>query len=241
MMTDQRIRRAGVELLWQDVRFALRQLRRNPGFTIAAVAALALGIGANTAIFTVVNAVLLKPLTYPDADRMVEFLAPTILANNFLACIPEFHAYQRQTSVFQQVAAYDMAGPGFNLTGDRPEQLHGIHVTEGYFRLFGAPVILGRTFTPQEDSPNGGKVVVLSYGLWQRKFGGDPGIVGKSLSLGNEPYTIVGVIGKDFLSDPQADIWLPFQFPPVTDDMNNFFQVAGRLGPASRWPRPTRN
>jgi putative ABC transport system permease protein len=217
--------------LWNDVKHALLMFRKNPGFTIAAVAALALGIGANTAIFSVVNAVLLKPLSYPDADCMVEFLYPSILANNVLTAIPEFHVYQRQTSLFQEVAAYDVAGPGYNLTGDRPEQLHGIHVSEGYFRLFGAPVVLGRTFTRQEDSPNGGKVVVLSYGLWQRKFGGDPSIVGKSLSLGNEPYTIVGVLGKEFLSDPQADIWLPFQFPPVSDDMNHFFQVAGRLRP----------
>jgi predicted permease len=204
---------------------------KSPGFTIAAVAALALGIGANTAIFSVVNAVLLKPLTYPDADRIVEFLFPSNLANNFLTSIPEFRAYQRQTSVFQEVAAYDVAGPGFNLTGGRPEQLHGIHVTEGYFRLFGAPVMLGRTFTPQEDAPNGGKVVVLSYGLWQRRFAGNPAIVGKSLSLGNEPYTIVGVLGKQFLSDPQADIWVPFQFAPVSNDQNHFFQVAGLLRP----------
>jgi putative ABC transport system permease protein len=221
----------GVELFWQDVFFGLRQLLRNPGFTITAVAALALGIGANTAIFSVVNAVLLKPLTYPDADRMVEFLAPsTVIANN-LACIPEFHFYQRQTSVFQEVAAYDNAGPGFNLAGDRPEQLRGIHVTEGYFRVYGAPIMLGRTFTPQEDSPHGGKVVVLSYGLWQRKFGGNPAVVGKSLSLGNDTYTIIGVVGKDFVSDPEADIWLPFQFEPVSNDMNHFFQVAGMLKP----------
>ena len=85
-------------------------------------------------------------------------------------------------------------------------------MTEGYFRVFGAPVMLGRTFTPQEDAPNGGNVVVLSYGLWQRKFGGNPNVIGSSLSLGNEPYTIVGVLGKDFFTDPQVDIWLPFQF-----------------------------
>ena len=217
--------------LWNDVKHALQMFCKSPGFTIAAVAALALGIGANTAIFSVVNAVLLKPLTYPDADRLVEFLFPSDLANNFLTSIPEFHAYQRATSAFQEVAAYDTAGPGFNLTGGRPEQLHGIHVTEGYFRLFGAPVMLGRTFTPQEDAPNGGKVVVLSYGLWQRRFAGDPAIVGKSLSLGNEPYTVVGVLGKQFLSDPQADIWVPFQFAPVSNDQNHFFQVVGLLRP----------
>ncbi len=214
---------------WTDVKHALNTLIKNPGFSIATIAALALGIGANTAIFTVVNAVLLKPLTYPDSDRMVEFLAPSSMIANDLACIPEFHFYQKQTSVFQEVAAYDNAGPGFNFTGDHPEQLHGIHVTEGYFRVYGAPVMLGRTFTPQEDSPHGGKVVMLSYGLWQRKFGGDSAVVGKSLSLGNEPYTIVGVIGKEFVSDPAADIWLPFQFEPVTNDMNHFFQVAGLL------------
>ena len=85
-----------------------------------------------------------------------------------------FEEFRRQTSVFKDVAAYDFGGPGFNVTGGQPEQVHGIHVTEGYFRVFGAPVMLGRTFTPQEDAPNGGKVVVLSYGLWQRKFGGNP-------------------------------------------------------------------
>jgi len=220
-----------VSSLWNDIRHSLQMFIKNPGFTITAVAALALGIGANTAIFSVVNAVLLKPLTYPDADRMVEFLAPSSVLANDLASIPEFHFYQRQTSIFQDVAAYDIAGPGFNLTGDRPEQLHGIHVTEGYFRLYGAPVMLGRTFTPQEDSPHGGKVVMLSYGLWQRKFAGNPAVVGASISLGNEPYTIVGVVGKDFVSDPQADIWLPFQFEPGSTDPNLFFRVTARLKP----------
>jgi predicted permease len=208
---------------------------KNPGFTIAVLAALALGIGANTAIFTVVNTVLLKPLTYPDADRMVEFFhhpasGGGLLASN-LASIPIFRLYQRQTAVFQDVAAYDFTSPGFNLTGDRPEQLHGIHVTEGYFRLFGAKAMLGRTFTPLEDSPHGGNVVVLSYGFWQRRFGGDPAIVGKWLSLGNEPYTIVGVIGKEFFSDPDADIWLPFQFEPESTNGNQYFQAAARLKP----------
>ncbi len=229
---DDKVRAGvGLELFWQDARFGLRQLRRNPGFTFAAVAALALGIGANTAIFTVVNAVLLKPLTYPDADRMVLFLRASALLASNLVNVRELHVYQRQTSVFQEVAAYDIAGPGFNLTGDRPEQLHGIHVTEPYFRLYGAPVRLGRTFTPQEDLPNGGQVVILSYGLWQRRFGGDPSVIGRSLQLGNEPHTIVGVLDKDFLSDPAADIWLPFQFDPASRDSNHFFRVTARLKP----------
>ena len=214
-----------------DVKYAFRTLLNNSGFTLAAVAALALGIGANTAIFTVVNSVLLKPLNYPDADRMVEFGSRSTTLPNFLSCIPEFHVYQRQTSVFQEVAAYDMSGPGFNLTGDRLEQIRGIHVTEGYFRLFGAPEMLGRTFTPNEDSPNGGKVVVLSYGLWKHRFAGDPAVIGRSLSLGNEPYTIIGVIGKQFLAEPEADLWLPFQFEPVSSNMNIYFHVAALLKP----------
>jgi putative ABC transport system permease protein len=215
-----------------DGKLAIRVLIKSPGFTIAAVAALALGIGANTAIFSVVNAVLLKPLSYPNADRIVQFGSRSNTIASFLSNVPQFHEYQRQNKVFEEVAAYDIAGPGFNLTGDRPEQLHGIHVTEGYFRLFGAPVILGRTFTAQEDSPNGGRVVVLSYGLWQRRFGGDRALIGKSLLLGNEPYTIVGVLGKQFLSDPEADLWLPFQFPLVSSDMNDFFRVAALLRPS---------
>ena len=217
--------------LWNEIKQSLQMFLKSPGFSIAAVAALALGIGANSAIFSVVNAVLLKPLSYPDADRMVQFLAPSSEIASNLSCIPEFHFYRQQTSVFEEVAAYDLAGPGFNLSGDHPEQLHGIHVTEGYFRLYGAPVMLGRTFTPEEDSPHGGKVVVLSYGLWQRKLAGNPGIVGKPLWLGNEPYTIVGVIGNEFVADPQADIWLPFQFEPVSQNMNHFFQVVGMLKP----------
>jgi putative ABC transport system permease protein len=118
-----------------DIGHAVRMLVKAPGFTIAAIAALALGIGANTAIFTVVDAVLLKPLSYPDADRIVEFGSRSTTLANFLSGAPEFHAYQGQTSVFKEVAAYDSAGPGFNLTGDRPEQIHGIHVTEGFFAV----------------------------------------------------------------------------------------------------------
>jgi putative ABC transport system permease protein len=217
--------------LRSDVQNAVRMLAKTPGFTCAAVAALALGIGANTAIFSVVNTVLLKPLTYPDADRMVDFPAQVSGLANSLHSIPEFHFFERQTNLFEEVVAYDNAGPGFNLTGGRPEQVHGIHVTAGYFRVYGVPVMLGRTFTPLEDSPHGGKVLVLSYGSWQHRFGGDPAIVGKSLSLGNEPYTIVGVIGKDFVADPQADLWLPFQFEPASTDQNLFFEVTGLLRP----------
>lgn len=217
---------------WKDLKHALQMFRKNRAFTLAAVTTLALAIGANTAIFSVVNTVLLKPLTYPDADRMVNFLRPASVIANNLHNIPEYEFLKRQTSLFKEVAAFDNAGPGYNLTGgSRPQQVNGIHVTESYFRLYGAPVLLGRTFTPQEDAPHGGNVVILSYGLWQRRFGGDRSIVGKSISLGNQPYTVVGVIGKDFVADVQADLWLPFQFEPASNDMNLYFYMTALLQP----------
>src|SRR5579871_3288991 len=121
--------------LWKDVKHALHLFIKSPGFTIAAVSALALGIGANTAIFTVVNAVLLKPLSYPDADRIVQ-IVNVFPDGSFPGASPtKFMVWREQTSVFKDVAAYDQAGPGFNITGDRPELVHGLHVSEAYFRV----------------------------------------------------------------------------------------------------------
>lgn len=217
--------------LFHDFKQSVRTLVKSPSFTIAAIAALALGIGVNTAIFSVVNAVLLKPLTYPDPDRIVQFLSTSPNGNGPGASITKFHNWQQQTNVFQDVAAYDFGGPGFNLTGTVPEQVHGIHVTHDYFSLFGAPVQLGRTFTPQEDLPNGGHVVVLSNGFWKRKFGGDPKIIGTSISLSGDPYIVVGVLGPKFETDPVSDMWLPFQFDPNSQNQGHFFLAAGRLKP----------
>jgi predicted permease len=235
LLLEQRQREArgwlGVSTVFKDMRYGIRMLAKSPGITTVAIMSLALGIGANTAIFTVINAVLLKPLTYPDADHIVHVYRTFPEGPREEESIPEFRSLERQASLFKEIAGYDASGPGFNLTGDRPEEVHGIHVTESYFRIFGAPVILGRTFTTQEDSLHGGKVIVLSYGLWQRRFGSDPSAIGKSLFLGNEPYTIVGVIGKQFVSMPEADLWLPFQFPPVSDHLEHFFNIAALLQP----------
>jgi putative ABC transport system permease protein len=205
----------------QDLRYSFRTLVANPAFTITAIAAIALGIGVNTAIFTVVNAVLLKPLTYPEPDRMVQFLNTFPEGNSPAGSPVDFNTWKAQTSVFQDVAAYDFGGPGFNLTGAVAEQVHGIHVSEAYFRLFGAPVLLGRTFTPREDAPNGGHEVVISYGFWQRKFGGTPNIIGSSVSLSNDSYTIIGVLGRSFVTDQEADIWVPFQIDPNSTNHGN--------------------
>jgi putative ABC transport system permease protein len=217
--------------LWNDFRHALRLFEKSPGFALAAISALALGIGANTAIFSVVNAVLLRPLSYPNADRLVLCMLHSPDGDYAYASIPNFEMYHRQTSVFEGVAGFDAGGPGFNITEGRPEQVHGMHVTEAYFRVFGAPVLLGRTFSPEEDAPNGGHVVVISYGLWQRRYGGEPSVIGRTISLGNEPYTIIGVLSRRFEPEEPSDLWLPFQFDPNSLNQGHYFQVVGLLRP----------
>jgi len=203
---------------------------QNPGFTIAVVAALALGIGADTAIFSVVNTVLLKPLSYPDPDRIVQFMNTYKGGEDAGAAATEFEMWKEQTSAFQDVAAYSNSG-GMNLTGAVPEQVHGVHVSEAYFRLFGAHFVQGRGFTTAEDLPHGGNVVVISGGLWKRKFGSDPQLAGKTISIASQPYTIVGVTGPEFDTDPASDLWIPYQFDPNTRDQAHYFFAAGRLKP----------
>ncbi len=221
-----------METFLKDLKHSLRMFARTPGFTIAAVAALALGIGANTAIFSVVNSVLLKPLTYPDADRIVQFLLTSPQGSGPGASVPKFAIWREQANVFQDVAAYDFSGPGLNLTGGAyPEQIKGLHVTLDYFRLFGAPIERGRAFTKDEDSPHGPRVVMLSDGLWRRRYGADPAIIGKNIELGGEPYAVVGIIAPNFHFDPAPDLWLPFQFNLNTSDQAHYFVAAGRLKP----------
>jgi putative ABC transport system permease protein len=221
-----------VEVLLQDIRYAGRMLRRSPGFTITAIAALALGIGANTAIFTVVNTVLLQPLAYPDPERLVQLELSSPQGNGNITSIPKFMVWREQTQVFQDVAAYDQGGPGVNLTGgDRPEQLKGVHVSAEFFRLFGARVAAGRTFSAEEDRAGGPPLVVITGGLWRRRFGGDPGLVGKSIDLGGEPYTVTGILDSAFTSDPPADIYLPLKADPNSTDQAHYLRAAARLKP----------
>ncbi len=221
-----------MDTLVRDIRYSLRMFVESPGFTLAAVGALALGIGANTAIFSVVNAVLLKPLSYPDADRIVQFMQMSPEGSFPWASVTKFNIWRQQTAVFADISAYDPGGPGFNLTGGAyPEQIHGVHVTKDYFRLLGAPVAFGRTFTAEEDRPNGGHVLVMSNGLWRRRFGGDPNLAGKSISLGGDPYVVVGILGPDFAADSPTDVWIPYQFDPNSTDQAHYFFAAARLKP----------
>jgi predicted permease len=216
----------------RDFRFALRSLAKMPGFTAIAILVIAVGIGANTAVFSVINTVLLKPLTYPDPQSLVQLMNRGDQGSFPGANVPKFNIWHRQTGIFQYVAGYDTGGAGLNLTGgSEPEQVQGIHVTADYFSLFGAPVLAGRTFTEAEDSPHGGNVAVLSYGLWKRRFGGDPKIVGTNIQLDGQPYQVVGVIGREFVSEQPGDLWLPFQFDLNSKDMAHYFQVGARLKP----------
>ena len=155
---------------------------------------IAVGIGVNTAVFSVINTVLLKPLTYPDPQSLFEMRNTSAQGSFPGANIPKFNIWRQQTGIFQQVAAYDFGGAGMNITGgDHPEQVQGAHVSAEYFPLFGAPIVAGRTFTAAEDSPHGGHVTVLSYGLWKSRYGADPKVVGTTIQLDGQPYLIVGV------------------------------------------------
>jgi predicted permease len=221
-----------LEVLLQDVRYAGRMLRRSPGFAATAISALALGIGANTAIFTVVNTVLLKPLAYPEPDRLVQLELSSPQGNGNITSIPKFIIWREQTQVFQDVAAYDLGGPGVNLTGgDRPEQLKGVHVSAEFFRLFGARVVAGRTFSAEEDRPGGPPLAVIAGGLWRRRFGSDLNLVGKSIDLGGEPFTVIGILDPTFTSDPPADIYLALKADPNSTDQAHYLRAAARLKP----------
>jgi putative ABC transport system permease protein len=221
-----------METSLRNIRYALRALAKSPGFAAVAILTLALGIGANSAIFSVVNSVLLQPLSYLDPDRLVELEGTSPHGNFDAASIPKFNIWNHQTEVFDSVAAYDFSGPGINLTeGDRPEQLKGIHVSKDYFRVFGAPMALGRTFSADEDRPGGPAVAVISNGLWRSRYGGDREITTRTIDLGGEPTSVIGVLGPTFTSDPPADIWLPLKPDPNSVDQGHYLRGTARLKP----------
>jgi putative ABC transport system permease protein len=227
-----------IEDLGRDFRFAVRVLAKTPGFTAIVIGVLAVGIAVNTAVFSVIDTVLLQPLTYPDPQALVELRNLSPEGSSPGANIPKFNLWRQQTSVFQQVAAYDFGGAGLNITdSDHPQQVEGIHVSADYFAMFGAPVAAGRTFTAAEDSPHGGHVAVLSYGLWKNRYAANPSVVGSTIQLDGEPYLIVGVIGRGFVTDTPADLWLPFQFDLNSQDMAHYFTVAARLRPGVTVPQ----
>jgi putative ABC transport system permease protein len=219
--------------LISDLRHSIRLLIKSPGFTVIAIAALALGIGANTAIFSVVNTVLLQPLPYPEPDRIMRIQRVYKSGDvSSSTSIPKFMAWKNANQTFESMAVYDFAGPGMSLgSGDRPQQVKGIHVSEQYFRVFGVTPAQGRTFTPQEDQPGGPKAALVSYALWQNRFGSDPALVGKPIILGGDPYTVVGILPASFRPDPPADVFIAIQPDPNSTNQGHYLLTAGRLKP----------
>jgi len=209
----------------------MRVLVKSPGFACAAILVLALGIGANTAIFSVVYSVLLKPLPYGDPDRLVVALHE----GRYPVSPADFLDYRAQVRAFEHLDAAQAWG-GTLLGADKAEEIPGLQVSANMFRTLGVGALMGRTFTPGEDQPDAARVLVVSYGLWQRQFGGNPGIVGQTIQLTNRAYTIIGVMPPQFQFAPfwqtQAQIWTPLVLGDrVTDRAGSSLRLFGRLRP----------
>ena len=217
--------------LWQDVRYGVRLLRKQPGFTLVAVLTLALGIGANSAIFSVVNAVLLRPLPFPEADRLVSVWISSPQGTGKMNWTEGHVAYVRDNChTVEDLAAYD-GGSGFNLTGKgEPCRLTGTVVTENFFRVMRQEPLYGRTFLPQEDTPGNTAVAVLSYDVWRQRFGGDPAIVGVPISLNNIPTVVVGIMPPGFDFPDRTELWVPVGLNPQKFNMY-YLEPIARLQP----------
>jgi predicted permease len=220
-----------LETLWQDVRFGLRQLRRNPGFTAVAVVTLALGIGANSAMFSAVNAVLLRPLPYPKPDQLVMIWKMRFRTGGLGASPAEFLAWQGQNHCFSEMAAY--VAQTFNLTGQRrPEEIDGLRVTASFFALLGVKPRLGRAFAPGEEQPGSEPVALISHALWRTRFAAERGVLGRTIKLDDHVYTVVGVLPASFVFYTHADVFIPLTLDQASSDwQENFLPVLARLKP----------
>ncbi|HEX8336405.1 MAG TPA: ABC transporter permease, partial [Pyrinomonadaceae bacterium] len=218
--------------LWQDLRFGARTLAKRPGFALVAVLTLALGIGANTAIFSVVNAVLLRPLPFKEADRLVLVYETTQSVPRDFISVPNLEDYRAGSRSFEGFATYVPQSVNLTGAGSEPERVVGAFVTSSFFPVVGVEPVRGRAFTAEDDAQGGGQVALLAHELWQRRFGGDAGVVGRSLVFNGEPYTVVGVMPEGFRFPTIApDVLLPAQkwpnYKPVRSSHNSW--VVGRL------------
>jgi putative ABC transport system permease protein len=219
----------------QDLRFGIRTLVRNPGFAIVAVLTLTLGVGANAAIFSVVNAVLLKPLPWGDPDRVVTIWSRWTAFDKTWVADGEVNDYRRESRTLSAIGAWDETA--VNLTGDGdPERVAAGTVTANLFPVLGVQPIRGRLFTSQEDAPNGPRVAMLGYGLWQRRYAADPAIVGRAILIDGQSYEVVGVMPQGFVLPTDYEnpmptaLWLPAQWDAAsTDHGSHGFYAAGRL------------
>jgi len=194
--------------LWQDVRYGVRMLMKNPGVTAIVILALALGIGANTAIFSVVNAVLLRPLPYEESDRLLFLNEKSAVLDEMSISYPNFLDWRTQNHVFEKIGVYNRAS--YNLTGvGEAERIVTGQVSAELFQVLRVNAGWGRLFTNEEDQPGGPPVVVLSYGLWQRRFGGQTSIINQPITLNGKSYTIIGVMPQDYLYPSRVEMWVP--------------------------------
>jgi putative ABC transport system permease protein len=219
--------------LLQDLRYGMRMLIKHPFFTLVAMLALALGIGANTAIFNVVNAVLLRPLPFEKPEQLVSVYEKRVKLNRLRNVVssPDFIDWENQNHVFENLAAY--TGDNFNLTGaDEPVRIVGTTASGKFFKVLGVKPLLGRTFTDEEDKAGAPHVVVLSHAFWQRRFGSDAGIIGKPLTFNGESYTVIGVMPQRFdFPDRKSEMWTPLALD-TSQPLNrgsHYLNVVGRL------------
>ena len=225
--------------LWQDLRYGVRMLWKQPGFTLVAVLTLALGIGANTAIFSVVNAVLLRALPYHEAERLVTVWEKSQRREQNVINLGNFFDWKAQNTVFTDLAAF--VDIRTNLTGSgEPVEVPAQAATDNLFTVLGVAPVLGRSFTPEDAKPGQDNVVILSYGLWQRQFGGDPQIIGRKLILNNSENTVIGVLPPDFkwhiqgnsLTSQAAELWMPWAISePMKQRRGRFASAVARLKP----------
>ncbi|HKP86789.1 MAG TPA: ABC transporter permease [Blastocatellia bacterium] len=225
-----------MENIIQDLRYGIRVLAKSPTFTAVAVIALALGIGANTAVFSVVNTVLLKPLPFKEPDRLVMMFGASLETGRGGGSVspPDFLDYREQNQVFERYAAYTSGGGAFSLTGaGEPERLQGTSVTEGFFETLGIVPSLGRTFSPEEERQGNDQVAIISNGLWQRRFGSDGDIINKTIQLNDRSFTVVGVMPAGFQFPREVEIWIPITFGVRQTSVRrfHFLRPIGRLKP----------
>ena len=227
-----------MDTLLKDVRYAVRRLRKSPGFSAIVVLTLALGIGANTAIFSVVNTVLLRPFAYRDPERLVivDHFYPSLNNLEAGASAPGFRDLRDNTSLFDGVFVMNGWGPALTGTGAEPQRLQGTRASGLMFRTLGVAPLIGRGFTPDEDEPGKEKVVVLSYGFWQRQYGGDRSIVGKQIILNGEQHDVIGVMPASFrnFNNQATDLWRPLALTPQQfggGRTNEFLTLVARLKP----------
>jgi putative ABC transport system permease protein len=224
--------------LWQDLRYGARMLLKSPTYTAIAVAALALSIGANTAVFSAVNTLLLRPLPLKDLDRLVFSIALREGFDPFESCLLEFQAYQQRNHSFESMGVAQQRS--FNLIGHRePERIRGAAITENYLATLGVKPVVGRSFSPDENRPGGAAVALISYSFWQKHYGGNAKTVGEALNLDSRTYTIIGVMPPGFDLPAAADIWVPLQINvdtlPFTERAVPNYEIVARLRPGIRF------